>query len=185
MRSTLIALLVFVLATSGMSQRTRHPAPPAGTAPEQSRNAADQAAIRQLQERDIAASMAFDVDALLALWTEDGVLLAPGHGPIAGSAQLREFYEKQRDALSNTEILSYEEQWQEVRILGDHAYQWGQIHSRRRAGQSKVESSVVVNALRILKREDDGNWKVARAIYNEARSGTSVGSEPVPQGERP
>ncbi len=185
MRSTLIALLLFVLTSSGVSQKTRRTAPPAGAAQEQSRKAADEEAIRQLQERDIAASMAFDVDALLALWTEDGVLLAPGHEPISGRTQLREFYDKQRDALGNTEILSYEEQWQEVRIMGDRAYQWGQIHSRRRTGQSKVESSVVVNALRILQREGDGNWKVARAIYNEARSSTSVGSEAAPEGERP
>ena len=182
MRSTLIALLVFTLATSGFTQK-RRAVPPAGTAQQQSRSATDQAAIRQLQERDIAASMAFDVDSLLALWTDDGVLMAPGHGPVSGRAQLRQFYEQQKDALGNTETLSYEEQWQEVRIVDDYAYQWGQIQSRTRAGQSKVENTKVVNALRILKRDQDGSWRVARAIYNEARTGTSVG-EAAPQGER-
>ena len=183
MRSSWIALFVLVLAGSGMAQKKHRTSAPA-EGPPPSREAADQAGIRKLQERDIAASMAFDADALLALWTDDGVLLAPGQSPISGKDNLRAFYGKYRDALANVEILSYEEQWQEVRLMGDYAYQWGQIRSRRRSGQSKEESSTVVNAMRILKRGEDGNWRVARAIYNEARSGTSVGGQTVPEGER-
>ncbi len=180
MRSMFVALLVLTMAGSGVAQKKHKPAE--GQPP--SREAADQAGIRKLQERDIAASTAFDVDALLALWTDDGVLLAPGQAPISGKDNLRAFYDKSRDALANAEILGYEEQWQEVRIMGDYAYQWGQIRSRRRTGQSKQEASDVVNAMRVLKRSEDGSWRVARAIYNEARSGTSIGSETVPEGER-
>lgn len=182
MRSTWVTLLVLVLIVgNGMAQKKRT----APSRPEQPKTASDQAEIARLQESDIAANMAFDVDGLVALWTDDGVLLAPGHAPISGKTKLRQFYESQRDALGNSEILSYDEQWQEVRIMGEYAYQWGQIRSRTRTGQSKAEDSTVVNALRILKREPDGGWKVTRAIYNEARSGTSVGSEPTPQGEKP
>jgi uncharacterized protein (TIGR02246 family) len=180
MRSMFVALLVVTMAASGTAQKKHRPA----EGQPQSREAADQAGIRKLQERDIAASTAFDVDALLALWTEDGVLLAPGQAPISGKDNLRTFYERNRDAVANTEILAYEEQWQEVRIMGDYAYQWGQIRSRRRTGQSKQETSDVVNAMRVLKRGEDGSWRVARAIYNEARTGTSVGSETIPEGER-
>lgn len=182
MRSTWLTVLVLVIVvSSGAAQKKRRPA--AGAEP--SKSASDQAEIARLQERDIAASMAFDVDALVALWTDDGVLLAPGHAPISGKTKLREFYEAQRDAMGNAEILSYDEQWQEVRIMGDYAYQFGQIRSRTRTGQSKAEDSKVMNALRILNREPDGGWKVSRAIYNEARSGTSIGSEPIPEGAKP
>ncbi len=183
MRSTLVALLVLVLAGSGTAQK-KHRTGASADSQAPSRQAADEAGIRKLQERDIAASIAFDVDALLALWTDDGVLLAPGQAPISGKDNLRAFYDKYRDAMANAEVLGYEEQWQEVRILGDYAYQWGQIRARRRSGQSKQETSTVVNAMRILRRGEDGSWRVARAIYNEARSGTSVGSETVPEGER-
>ncbi len=181
MRSMMVAFLLLLMAGSGMAQKKHRTGAPAEP---QSRETADQAGIRKLQERDIAASTAFDVDALLALWTDDGVLLAPGQAPISGKDSLRAFYDKSRDALANAEVLSYEEQWQEVRIIGDYAYQWGQIRSRRRTGQSKQETSDVVNVMRILKRSEDGSWRVARAIYNEARSGTSVGSETAPEGER-
>ena len=185
MRSTMIALLVLVLAGGVWGQKKHRTAPAGEEGQQRSREAADQAAIQKLQERDIAASMAFDVEALLALWTDDGVLLAPGHAPITGKDNLRAFYEKQWGAVGNAEILAYDTQWQEVRILGDYAYQWGQIQSRTRTGQGKEEQSSVVNAMRILKRSEDGSWKVARAIFNEARSGTSVGGESVPKGERP
>ena len=183
MRSMWVALILLLVVGGAAAQKTRRPGPGAGEG-QAARDAADQAAIQKLQERDIAASVAFDVDALLTLWTEDGVLLAPGQAPISGKAALRDFYDKQRDALGNVEILSYEEQWQEVRIMGDYAFQWGQIRARTRTGQSKTESSAAVNAMRLLKRSEDGSWKVARAIYNEARSGTSIGSENAPEGEK-
>ncbi len=181
MRSMMVALLVLVIAASGMAQKKHRTSAPGGQQPSRQE---DEAGIRKLQERDIAASTAFDVEALLALWTDDGVLLAPGQAPISGKDNLRAFYEKYRDTMANAEILSYEEQWQEVRILGDYAYQWGQIRLRRRTGQSKEESADVVNAMRILKRADDGSWRVNRAIYNQARSATSIGSQAAPEGER-
>ncbi len=177
MRSLWTALFVVVLVTGGMPQKTRRTKPSEG--PQPSRQAEDQAAIRKLQEKDIAANVGFDTDALLSLWSDDAVLLAPGQAPISGKPALRKFYEQQQQALSNVEILSYDEQWQEVRIMGDYAYQWGQIHSRTRSGQGNAENTSVVNVMRILKRESEGTWEIARAIYNEARSGTSVGSEPA------
>jgi len=183
MRSTWIVALILVLLSSAMAQRRQRTA--GGAPPPQSQEAADQAAIQKLQERAIAASANLDVGALLALWTDDGVLLAPGHGPLSGKDKLREFYEHQRDALGNAEILAYEEQWQEVRILGEYAYQWGQVRERTRTGQGKAENSSVLNAMRILKRNKVGDWQIARAVYNQARSGTSLGSEAVPGGERP
>ena len=182
MRSTAIALAILLILGSGVSQTKRRTRPP--EAQTQSRAAEDQAGIQKLQERDIAASTSLDVDALVALWTDDGVLLAPHHALIIGQEALRKFYEQQRDAIGNAEIVGYEEQWQEVRIVGDYAYQWGQIQERTRAGQSTAEESTVVNAMRILKRDEGGHWSIYRAIYNEARESTSAGKQPAPAGER-
>lgn len=187
MRESAIALLVLAMMVPAMAQTKRRPARPSTEMSEserQAREAEDRAAIQRLQQKDINASIAFDVDALLSLWTDDGVLLAPQHAPITGHPELRKFYQQQRDTMGNVEILSYEEQWQEVRLMGNYAYQWGEIRSRMRSGQSKAESSTVVNVLRVLKREEDGAWRVARAIYNEAQASTSVGKEPIPEGER-
>ena len=173
---TLAVLLAIGLAGAQTKRRTR----PSDSSQPQSRTAEDQAGIQKLQERFIAASTSFDVDGLVSLWTDDGVLLAPNHAPIVGADALRAYYEQQRDALGNADILAYDEQWQEVRIIGDYAYQWGQIQSRIRSGQNSPETTTAVNAMRILKRDEAGHWHVSRAIYNEARTSTSAGKQPAP-----
>ncbi len=188
MRESAVALLLLAMLLPAMAQTKRRPAHAAAELSDserQAREAEDRAAIQKLQQKDILASMAFDIDALLSLWTDDGVLLAPQHAPVTGHSALRRFYQQQHNALGNVEMLGYEEEWHEVRLLGDYAYQWGQIRSRMRSGQTKAESSTVVNAMRLLKREEDGSWRVARAIYNEAQASTSVGKEQIPEGERP
>lgn len=187
MRVSAIALLLLAMLAPAVAQSKRRPARPAtemSDSERQARETEDRAAIQRLQQRYIAAAMSLDIDALLSLWTDDGVLLAPQHPPVTGHAALRKFYQQQQNDLGNVEMLGYEEQWQEVRLLGDYAWQWGQIHARMRTGQSKAESSTVMNALRILRREENGAWKVARAIYNEAQASTSIGEEHVPEGEQ-
>ncbi len=184
MRAGLITVAVLAILTTGTAQRKQRSARPPTGVEQQSREAEDRAGIQKLQEKDIAASTSFDIDALLSLWTEDGVLLPPQHSPVVGRDALKKFYEQQQAALGNAETLGYEELWQEVRIIGDFAYQWGEIQTRTRAGQGNAESSTVVNAMRILKRDQDGNWRVARAIYNQARSSTSVGQPSPAPGEQ-
>lgn len=177
-------LLVLLLPAAAQTRKSSHRGASSNSAAEPSRETADRAAIQKLQDRDIAASISYDVDALVSLWTDDGVLMVPNQAPIQGLDALRAFYEKQRDAMANVDVTAYEEEWQEVRIVGDYAFEWGQIHGRTRKGQGSAESSVTVNAMRVLKRLDSGDWKIARAIWNEARSSTSVGSQPTKPGEQ-
>jgi uncharacterized protein (TIGR02246 family) len=187
MRTAVIGIVLFILslAVSGQTRKSPRRATSSDSAAgQQSREAQDRAGIQKLQDRDIAASMSFDPDALTSLWTDDGVLMIPGQAPIHGLDAIRMFYEKQRDSMANVDVMAYEEEWQEVRVVGDYAYEWGQIHGRTRKGQGTVENSVTVNAMRILKREEGGAWKIHRAIWNEARAGTSVGAQPTPSGER-
>ncbi len=139
----------------------------------------DQKAIAQLQQQDIAASIAFDVEKLLALCTDDIVLLPPDHAPIKGKEALRTYYEQAEKTLGNTSILGYEENWDEVQISGDWAYQWGTIVQRLQAATGNKETTVSVHAMRILKREPDGLWLVARAIWNKLPETTAPTTAPV------
>ena len=45
-----------------------------------------EAAIQDMRDADIAATKAFDVDALTGLWTEDVVAISPGREPVVGKA---------------------------------------------------------------------------------------------------
>ena len=159
------AILIFFLTNApqlGSQKRPAHkPLQPPPT------QAQDREGIEALQKRDIAASMAFDVNALLDLWTDDGVLLPPHHEPIAGRAALRRFLEEKKQQYANYDMLAYDEEWNEVMVIGEYGYQWGTVSFRMKPPTGS-EIGGAVHAVRILKREEDGAWRVARAIWNEA-----------------
>jgi ketosteroid isomerase-like protein len=136
------------------------PAPPS-SAKEQ-----DREGIELLQKRDIAASMAFDVNQFLELWTDDAVLLPPRHKQIVGKPVLRKFMEERRDQYANYDMLAYNEEWNEVMVIGDYAYQWGTVTVRMKPPTGS-ELGYAVHAIRILKHDQDV-WRVARAMWNEA-----------------
>jgi uncharacterized protein (TIGR02246 family) len=157
-----LVILLFIPAQLGSQKGPAHkPSPPPAT------QAQDREGIAALQKREIAASMAFDVSALLDQWTDDGVLLPPRHEPIVGRAALRRFLEEKRQQYANCEMLAYDEEWNEVMVIGEYAYQWGTVSFRMNPPTGR-EIGGAVHAARILKREEDGYWRVARAMWNEA-----------------
>ena len=94
--------------------------------------AEDQEAINALHDKDIQASMALDEPALESLWTDDIVTIHPGGPPVVGKAanvaRLKESIEQMR----SLDVLAYNEEFQEIRIDGDVAYEWGTITGRTR-----------------------------------------------------
>jgi ketosteroid isomerase-like protein len=127
--------------------------------------AQDREGIAGLQKREIAAIIAFDVNGLLDQWTDSGVLLPPHHEPIVGRAALRRFLEEKKQQYANYDMLAYDEEWNEVMVIGEYAYQWGTV-SYRMKPPTGSEIGGSVHAMRILKREQDGYWRVARAMWN-------------------
>jgi len=160
----LVAIVIFFLTSPAPLGSQKRPAP---KPPQAATAAQDREGIAALQKRGVAASMAFDVNALLDLWTDDAVLLPPRHEPIVGKAALRRFFEEKKEQYGNYDMLAYNEEWNEVMVVGEYAYQWGTVSFRMRPPTGS-EISGAVNAVRILKREEDGYWRVARAIWNEA-----------------
>jgi uncharacterized protein (TIGR02246 family) len=162
---SLLPAATLILASATQPGAQRHPVrkPPQSTVPQEQ----NREGIEALQERDITASVAFDVNALLDLWTDDGVLLPPRHEPVVGRAALKRFLEEQKQQYANYDMLAYNEQWNEVMVVGKYAYQWGTVSYRLKPPLGN-EIGGAVHAVRILKREEDGAWRVARAMWNEA-----------------
>ena len=121
------------------------------------------AAIMVLEERDAAAAKVNDVETLVSLWTEDGVLLQPRSEPVVGIAAIRQLLEQQKQQSAVIVTLAYLESWKERRILGDEAYEWGEMSVTAKLPDGK-EATQTVHAIRVLRRQQDGSWKVARAI---------------------
>lgn len=176
----LLAAAVLCAAQARPQRKTARPPSPAQQAAKQQFQE-DQKAISELQQRDIAANIAFDVNELMSLWADDGVLLLPGRAPIVGRDALRRYYEEEKQKLGNSDILAYEENWEEVQVSGDLASQWGTITERTRPPVGGNEITTTLHVLRVLKRQPDGLWLIARAMWNAAPAPSTPKPAPPPK----
>jgi uncharacterized protein (TIGR02246 family) len=117
-------------------------------------------AIEAINQRDVQFALANDAPSMMSQWTDDFVLL-PAAGPIMrGRNVIAEAFR----GVESPEIVEYVLDIQEVKVLGDHALQWGTYHYsvRPRAGGETVRTSGKL--MRILQRQPDGAWKMYRSI---------------------
>ena len=169
-----IALVLLIGASAAQKRVTKKPAPrppaKAAEAQRQATEAEDRQAIEDLHQDDIAGSLAFDIDKLTNTWDDDVISMPPGSQPIVGKAANHEYLQSQQKAMANVEILGYEEAWDEVRLLGDYAYEYGTIKSRIREQNAKDETPLEFNVMRVLKKQPSGSWKIYRTIWNNRKS---------------
>jgi uncharacterized protein (TIGR02246 family) len=121
---------------------------------------ADLRAIELINQRDVQFALANDAAAMMSQWTDDFVLL-PAAGPIMrGRHAIAEAFR----GVEGPEIVDSVLDIQEVKVLGDHAYQWGTYHYsvRPRGGGETIRTSGKL--MRILQRQPDGSWKMHRGI---------------------
>jgi len=149
------AWLALVLASACARSST---VPSTGTA-------RDRAAIDSLHQRDMRAVMAGDTTMLMSLWTDDIVSLPPV-GPIrsgreANAAALREGMQQ----MKGSEPVEYRLDFQEVQIVGSSAFEWGTYKAVARGRPGAAPTTTTGKVMRILRRDSDGEWKVARTIF--------------------
>ena len=130
-------------------------------------NEQDLLAIEQLHQRDMAASKAGDYATLRSLMSEDAAVMPPGGKLLRGAAQLDANFARTRAAMSQIEVLDYRLEFEEVKVLGDYAYEWGFIHGAMRAKDGGETQHLSYKVMRILAKQPDGAWKVHRTIWNE------------------
>ncbi len=110
-----------------------------------------------------AASMASDALALADLLDKDAVWAPPGQVAILGEEAIKAFYVK-RFADMRTVITLHPGA---IQLMGD----WAVLHStfsRLDADRlNREEQTYSGNYLWVLRKQPDGNWKVAYDIWNE------------------
>lgn len=128
---------------------------------------ADLRAIEELHRRDMRASREGDFRTLRSLMSDDAVVLPPGGRVTRGAAALDASFARMAEGMGQVEVLEYELDFEEVKVLGDYAFEWGFIRGAMRGlpGGEVERSSYKV--MRILQRQPDGSWKVHRTIWNE------------------
>ncbi len=127
-------------------------------------------AIEKLHRRDAEASRTGDFDTLLSLWTDDAVMLPPEGPPVVGIDAIRKLMLRGRDQRAAIIVTEYVQDFQELLILGDTAFEWGTYHGASRPSAGGAEEASSGKLMRLLRRQPDGAWKVARSIWTVDRS---------------
>jgi uncharacterized protein (TIGR02246 family) len=161
-RSTLSRVLaagLFAAAIVGCTTRSSEPQPQGDAS--KGASASDLAAISRIHKEYAAAHNDSDADRLVALFTEDAVLMPMDEPSIHGRQAIREHYEEFFDQNPSAIELSAVE----TRVAGDWAFERIQVKVTLPDGQHERRHADV-KSLWILQRLPDGSWKIARAIDN-------------------
>ena len=129
-------------------------------------SSADMEAINALHQRDVEASRKWDVDTLASLWTDDIVTLSEGEPPLIGKAANRASVMRLRDESRDLQITDYNLSFNEVKIVGDWAFEWGTYSGTVKPVTGRESERTTGKVIRVLKKDSDGSWKIARAMYN-------------------
>jgi len=132
---------------------------------------ADLEAIRRLHEADKRAAKAGDYAGLHALFTDDAVVLPPGGAVLRGRDAIEESFTRMVAHPEVDRVIDYEYVPGEIQVLGDLAYEWGMFigRVRRPDGSEAIERC---KAMRILKRQPSGEWKIHRTMWNAVEEET-------------
>lgn len=164
MRNSVPIALASMLLLAACSPASRDGAE-SGAPGDDTRRAADLAAIERLHAADMKAVVAGDTATLMALWTDDIVALPPV-GPIQiGRAANAAFMRQGMQLASAFTPLEYHLEFQQVELFGDHAVEWGTYRGRSRAKAGGAEVIGKGKVMRVLRRQPDGSWKVARTMF--------------------
>jgi uncharacterized protein (TIGR02246 family) len=127
----------------------------------------ERAAIEALHQRDIQATLSGDVEQLVSLFTNDGVLLSQGAPPVVGSQAIRQHMkqDKAQSDAAGMKVLKYAPTIREVTIRGGFAYEWGQFKAFQQARDGK-RMEFHGKLLRVLERQPDGSWRFSRVMWN-------------------
>jgi len=118
-------------------------------------------AIDALNRQFITACQNMDHHASAALWADDGVDLLPGNAPLIGKAKISAWLDSLTPQLQGGKMMYCTVDWQDIRIHGDVAYEWGINRQKIEFPPPKKAFEGEGKILLILKRQADGSWKIA------------------------
>src|SRR5688572_26667147 len=139
--------------------------PEGGSMPTKPTLEEDLRAIEALNQHDVEAVKAGDAAALIAQWTEDLVAIPPAGAILRGREAYATVAEQTRDQMQAIEVVDNVVDFEEITVLGDHAYEWGTYRSRMRPRGGGEMMTFGGRLMRILQRQADGTWKMHRAIW--------------------
>ena len=141
-------------------------APAPGPSPEPvDTTESDLAAINSLRDEWIAAVNADDLEAQLAAYADDFVLMPFDGNAIVGKAAVREAAEQAAQGEASERLAEFSLSIDELVVAGDWAFERGTSRIVLSGGEGEtIEDSG--KGITIYRRQSDGSWKMARLIFN-------------------
>lgn len=122
-------------------------------------------AIERLHRRDMRASAAGDFVALRALVDDNAVMLPPGGAPQRGAKDFDATFERMSGSPRTHEVIEYRLEFEEVKIFGNYAVEWGAIRGATREIATGRVNQSEYHIMRVLRRQSNGSWKIYRSIW--------------------
>jgi uncharacterized protein (TIGR02246 family) len=132
-----------------------------GEQPASDTRAADEVAIRAINPVWFKSYNAGDVNSIVALYTEDGVLNPPGAPAARGHAEIREFLTKDVAGSAAAGVALNGNPATEVGVSGDLGWEWGTFTVTNKSGAT-VDGGKCVTVY----GKKDGKWLIIRDIWN-------------------
>ncbi len=154
-----LRLTAILLLASGAAFASNDDGPTDANAKVHARDAAE-GAIRAQAARFSAAYVAADVEALVQIYTEDGVAGPSGSDFIRGHQALRKLWTR----AGGSKVLRHKLSPVEIVVDGDHAYDWGYYEGA--TGTPTKISEFNGKYLVVWRRGADGQWRMAQDVWN-------------------
>jgi ketosteroid isomerase-like protein len=159
-RGTLAALTIFALAACAKTEPAASDTAVVASAPAADA-AADEQAIRAVNPGWFKAHQSGDVDALVAYYSDDAVISAPGAAPVRGAAGIREAFAKELQAMKAAGLTQSPGANPEFAVSGDLGYEWNTYTVADKSGKT-IDTG---KYLSVFGRRD-GKWLIVRDIWN-------------------
>ena len=124
----------------------------------------DIAAIRRMLGAIVSADNARDLNAVMALYANDAVLLPPDEKAVAGKESIRPRYQSLFDEFKPEISISHDE----IITDGDWAFARGMTTGKMTPRNGGTAGTVNDKYLMILRRQPDGTWRIARLMWSKA-----------------
>jgi ketosteroid isomerase-like protein len=122
-------------------------------------------AIERLHRRDMRASKAGDFETLRSLVDDEAVMFPPGAAAQRGAKDFDAAFARMCSSPKTQEVLEYRMEFEEVKIFGNFAIEWGAIRGATRDLATGRISRSEYHLMRVLRRQPNGRWKVYRSIW--------------------
>jgi uncharacterized protein (TIGR02246 family) len=120
------------------------------------------AAVAGVTARLLSAVNASDLAGVLAVWSDEGVLMPPHHPSVHGRPEIERYF---RQLFEHTQF-TFSFTSTQIHISGDTAFERVAYTASARPARGGSEIRDVGKGLHVFRRQPDGSWTLIMDIWN-------------------